>query len=52
MQEVFSKTTDLKIPLQEQECFELRIDDHIYGLGGNRPSSLYSPGRSRRLVSD
>ena len=33
MQEVFSKTTDLKVPLQEQECFELRIDDHIYGLG-------------------
>ena len=27
MQEVLSKTTDLNFPLQEQECFELRLDD-------------------------
>jgi hypothetical protein len=33
MQEVFSKSTDPNVPLQEQECFELRIDDLIYGLG-------------------
>ena len=27
MQEVFSKTADPNVPLQEQECFELRLDD-------------------------
>ena len=27
MQEVLSKTTDPKVPLQEQEYFELRLDD-------------------------
>jgi hypothetical protein len=27
MQEVLSKTTDANIPLQEQEYFELRLDD-------------------------
>jgi hypothetical protein len=27
MQEVFSKTTDPNVPLQEQEYFELRLDD-------------------------
>jgi hypothetical protein len=27
MQEVFSKTTDSNVPLQEQEYFELRLDD-------------------------
>jgi hypothetical protein len=33
MQEVFSKTADPNVPLQEQECFELRLNDLIYGLG-------------------
>ena len=27
MQEIFSKTADPNVPLQEQECFELRLDD-------------------------
>ena len=41
MQEVLSKTTDPNVPLQEQECFELRLDD----LGTPfRPQSIDSMG--------
>ena len=33
MQEVFSKTADPNVSLQEREYFELRLDDLTYGLG-------------------
>ena len=35
MQEVFSKAVDPNVPLQEHECFELRLDDRVYSLGAD-----------------
>jgi len=52
MQEVFSKTADPNVPRQEQECFELRIDDFGTKFRPQFIDSLGKVVRHRYLVRE
>jgi hypothetical protein len=52
MQEVFSKTTDPNVPLQAQECFELRLDDFGTSLQPQSIDSMGAFARHRFLVRE
>ena len=52
MQEVLSKTTDPNVPLQEQEYFELRLDDLGFPFRPQFIDSLGVVARHRFIVRE
>ena len=52
MQEVFSKTADANVSLQEQECFELRLDDLGIPFRSQFIDSMGAIARHRFLVRE